>query len=101
VSRAGDLTAKEQARVRAALRYLKIRHGGWDRLAAALGNCREQVYRVGNGSAPAAASMAIRVARLAEVPVSDILDGRFPPPGTCPHCGRRPEEFFDEETVVE
>ena len=31
--------------------------------------------------------IAFRVARLAKVGVDDVLAGRFPPPGTCPHCG--------------
>jgi hypothetical protein len=33
------------------------------------------------------ASVAFRVARLAGVAVDDMLAGRFPAPGTCPHCG--------------
>ena len=32
--------------------------------------------------------VAFRVARFAGVGVDDVLTGAFPPPGTCPHCGR-------------
>lgn len=42
--------------------------------------------RVAAGSG-ANASLAVRVARFAGVGVDDVLAGRFPPPGTCPHCG--------------
>ena len=33
-----------------------------------------------------------RVARLAKVSVDDVLTGKFPPAGTCPHCGNTREE---------
>ena len=36
---------------------------------------------------PVSADMAFRVARAAGVPIDDVLGGKFPPPGTCPHCG--------------
>jgi len=35
--------------------------------------------------------VAFRIARLAKVPVDDVLTGRFPAPGTCPYCGHKPE----------
>ncbi len=41
----------------------------------------------GLGHGPASASMAFRLARLANVTVDDLLTGKFPPPGICPHCG--------------
>ena len=34
------------------------------------------------------AGMALRAARLAEVPVEDMLAGQWPVPRACPHCGR-------------
>lgn len=33
-------------------------------------------------------SAAERAARLAGVPVEDVLAGRWPVEGACPHCGR-------------
>ena len=33
------------------------------------------------------ASMAIRVARLADVAIEDVLDGTYPPGHVCPRCG--------------
>jgi hypothetical protein len=33
------------------------------------------------------ASLAVRVARLVKVGIDDLLAGKYPPPGACPHCG--------------
>jgi hypothetical protein len=33
------------------------------------------------------ASLAFRVAKVAGVPVDDVLTGKYPSPGTCPRCG--------------
>jgi hypothetical protein len=71
--------------VRAALRFLHARAGRWDVLAKALSTTKATLRR------PASASLAVRVARLAKVGVDDILAGRFPDPGICPHCGQRRE----------
>ncbi len=77
-----DLTAKEVASVRAAVQFLRARCGGWAQVAKAL--------RMSKSTARRAASpmVAFRVARFAGVGVDDVLTGAFPPPGTCPHCGR-------------
>jgi hypothetical protein len=32
-------------------------------------------------------AVAFRVARLTGVSIDDLLAGKYPPPGTCPHCG--------------
>lgn len=83
---ASDLTTAEQAHVRAALRFLRARCGGWDALARVLRFKARSLAKVGTGRT-ASASMAVRVARLAEVGIDDLLAGRYPPAGTCPHCG--------------
>jgi hypothetical protein len=82
-----ELTAEEQANVRAALRVLALRVGGQPKLAKALG---VSVHRLGwsmkkNGKPGAA--LALYAARLAAVPVEDVLSGAFPAPGACPMCG--------------
>ena len=81
-----DLTKEEQANVRAAVRFLRFRCGGWLPLAKAL--------RVGRTTAQRANSpmVAYRAARLAGVGVDDVLTGKFPPAGTCPMCGHRPSQ---------
>lgn len=83
-----DLTATEQANVRAALRFLRVRCGAWVAVSKALRFGRSTAGNVVGGKAVSPV-MAFRVARLAKVSVDDVLSGRFPPPGTCPHCGHR------------
>ncbi len=85
----GDLTAQEQRNVRAALRFLRVREGGLDRLAKLIRGKKDTLVRMG-GRRPPSAGLAVRLARLAGVPVDDVLCGRFPPPNSCPHCGTIP-----------
>lgn len=79
-----DLTAKEQANVRTAIAFLRARTGAMP-LAKALRFSRATLQRT------AGPVMAFRVARLAGVPVDDVLTGKYPPPGVCAHCGHRAE----------
>jgi hypothetical protein len=81
-----DLGAQEQTNVRAALRYLRLRLGGWAPLARALRFKHGTIAHVVGGKA-VSASIAFRVARLTGVSIDDLLAGKYPPPGTCPHCG--------------
>ena len=46
-------------------------------------------------------ALARRVARLAGVGMDELLAAQWLSPRTCPHCGHPPEDFVDEETVVE
>lgn len=95
-----DLDLKEQGHVRTALRYLKRRAGGWTPLAKALGFQYDTLEKVANNRGRGvSASMALRVARVAGVPVDDLLGGRYLP-GACPHCGHLPD-FAEDPTVVE
>lgn len=85
-----DLTAEEQKNVRAALRFLRARCGGWEAVAKVLHAHKSSVAK---NERAVSASLAVRVARFAGVGVDDVLAGRYPPPGTCPHCGSvRPDE---------
>lgn len=81
-----DLTAEEQAHVRAALRFLRTRFGGWERLGQALHITARTLAYISEGNAPSA-GLAFRLARLAGVPVDDVATGKYPPAGTCPYCG--------------
>ena len=85
-----DLTSKEQANVRAALQFLRSRCGGWEPLAKALG-FKDVTLRAAARGGNVSASVAFRVARMASVTVDDVVAGRFPEPGTCPHCGHKRE----------
>jgi hypothetical protein len=86
--RSADLSPEEHANVRKALRFLVARLGGRAKVAASLkvsvqaldGACYSARKR------PSAA-LAIRTARVAGVSVEDVLAGRFPIAGACPHCG--------------
>lgn len=84
-----DLTKKEQANVRTALKYLYMRCATWQTLAKALRAKMSTVHRAASGRDPVSASLALRVARLAAASVDDVLAGKWPEPGTCPHCGQR------------
>lgn len=82
-----DLTDEEQARVRTAIRFLGRRVGGPRTLAKALGFSPHTLRHVRKGEKNVSASMTVRIARLAAVTVDALLAGRYPPTGTCPHCG--------------
>ncbi|HEY3821579.1 MAG TPA: hypothetical protein VGL81_30640 [Polyangiaceae bacterium] len=84
---APDLTPEEAARVRAAIRFLRVRTGRLDVLAKALRFERATLRRVLAGNDPVTATMVLRVARLAGVGLDEVLGGTYPPAGVCPHCG--------------
>lgn len=86
MSAPSDLTADEQKNVRAALRFLRARCGGWKPVAKVL---RTHPLSLSLRDRPISASLAFRVARLAGIGVDDVLAGKYPPAGTCPHCGHR------------
>jgi hypothetical protein len=80
------LTVAEQANVRAALRFLHARCGSWSNVAKAI-RTQTVTLRKTVGGRPVSESTAFRVARFAGVSVDDVLTGKYPPAGTCPHCG--------------
>jgi hypothetical protein len=82
-----DFTAKEQSHVRAALNFLRLRCDGWGPLAKALRVHSKTLSNIGRGAKTPSPLIAFRVAKFASVGVDDVLTGRFPTPGTCPHCG--------------
>lgn len=84
-----DLTAQEQTHVRTALKFLRLRCGTWAVTAKALRLGESTIADVAAGRRVASALLAFRVARLAKVGVDDLLAGRYPAPGTCPHCGHK------------
>ena len=87
MSAQSDLTAEEQANVRNALRFLRARCGSITNLAKVLGFKDSTLRNVVSGRKPVCASVTFRASRLAKVGVDDLLTGKYPPPGTCPHCG--------------
>jgi len=82
------LTETEQAHLRAALYYMRARIGSWAVLARAVRSKRISLLRIRRGlRIGGMRSLAGRLADVAGVPVADVLAGRLPPPGVCPHCG--------------
>ena len=82
-----DLTAQEQTNVRTALRFLRARMGGWKSVAKVLRFNETSLAHVVSGKKRVSETLAFRAARLAAVSVDDLLAGKFPAPGSCPHCG--------------
>ncbi|MGH7271184.1 MAG: hypothetical protein ACREJ3_12220 [Polyangiaceae bacterium] len=87
-----DLTPKEQTNVRTALKFLRSRTGTWATLARALRVGESTASNTAGGYKMVSASMTFRVARFAQVSVDDVLSGKFPAPGTCPHCGHHAKD---------
>jgi hypothetical protein len=84
------LSSEEQNHARAALRFLRIRVGSWKKLAKALGFEASTLIGVKKHRARVSINLAYCMAKLACVPFDDVTSGRYPAPGTCPHCGRGP-----------
>jgi hypothetical protein len=83
-----DLTVEEVANVKRALRVLRQRIGGNAPLATALGVNPITLMLATNRKRKPSVGMALRAARLAGVPLEDVLSGAWPKAGACPHCGR-------------
>lgn len=86
-----DLSAQEQTHVRAALRFVRLRYGGWAPVSKMLRFNETTLSGMATGQRPPSVVLAFRIAKLVKVPVDDVFGGRFPPQGTCPHCGHRTE----------
>ena len=102
-----DLDNREQDHVRATLNFLRIQMGGVSQLARALRFDFRTVRTTMIGSRDVCASMALRVARLIDTSIDDLLSGQYQP-GVCPKCGYKPKytpvyasDFTDEPTMVE
>lgn len=85
-----DLDEKQQKHVRTALRILRQRSGTWAAVTRALHLSLVPIDKVMNGQRAVTPSTAFRVPRFLDVPVDDLLAGRFLPPGACPRCGHVP-----------
>ena len=86
--RSTDLTAEEQTNAKAALRFLTTRHGSVRQLAEVMSAKARTVRAALEARGRVSAGLALRAAKVAGVPLEDVLSGAWPPPGACPHCGR-------------
>ena len=91
-ARRSDLTPTEQEHVRAILRVLRAKLGGWHGVEKALPISHATMCNVIAGRAEVSASLAFRVAKAFDAPIGEVLTGKALPPGTCKHCGRSNEE---------
>jgi hypothetical protein len=87
-AKAPELTEEERAHLQRALRFLRVRAGSGPKLAAALGIGVKALDRAIGKRVRGGALLALRAARLAGIPVEDVLSGAWPSPEACPHCGR-------------
>lgn len=87
--------------MRTALRFLRVRCGAWAPLAKALHYGEGSLQKVAAGKSPVTPTLALRVARFVGVPIDELLAGQWLSPRICPHCGRPPDDFVDEETRIE
>lgn len=88
--RPGQLTPEESTNVLIALEYMVARVGGGQALAYRMGIDRTCVRRALKERPTPGAVIAWELSRVAQVPVEDIIAGKYPPPGSCPHCGGLP-----------
>jgi hypothetical protein len=82
--RSSDLSPEEQARAKAALRFLAKRHGGKARLAKAMRSTLGAVAHALSARGTVSAGLMLRAARVASVPLEDVLSGKWPPAGGVP-----------------
>lgn len=85
--RTPELSEAERESVRAALRFLRRRFGGYRGLGKALGLQPDTVKKAAGKAGLPSAAMALRVAIVAGVNPAEVFDGRWPPAGACPLCG--------------
>jgi hypothetical protein len=85
-----DLSVDEQEHVRNAIHFLRLKLGTWKSLARLLHFEEITLTQSADGSRSVTASMAFRIARVANIKVDELITGHFPVPGTCPRCGYKP-----------
>ncbi|HLK41294.1 MAG TPA: hypothetical protein VKU41_31300 [Polyangiaceae bacterium] len=83
-----DLSPEEQAHAKAAIRFLGKRFGSYGKLAEAMRAKRATVISAVSARGAVSAGVALRAARAADVPLEDVLAGRWPTATMCPYCGR-------------
>jgi hypothetical protein len=82
-----DLTPAEQDATRVAIRFLAKRLGTYRKLAQAM-SVKPATLKRAIWRGAVSAGLALRVARVADAPLEDLLAGRWPRAGACPYCGR-------------
>lgn len=78
----------QRVHVARAMLFLARRHGNQKQLAAAMGISERSVARASAPRGRATAWLVMALAEFVGVSVDDLLKGKWPPKGACPHCGR-------------
>ena len=86
-----DLSPTEQDHVRVLLRMLRVKLGGWLSVQPALPVSDDTLWLAVSGRSEVSATLAFRVAKFIDAPISAVLTGTALSPGTCKHCGRSNE----------
>lgn len=84
--RCAGLAEAEQSNTKAAIKFFRVRLGGYAKLAVTLGAPRETAVNAPRGRVGVA--LKLRGTRVAGVTADDVLSGRRPVNGACPHCER-------------
>ncbi len=92
------LTKQEQANARAALRVLRVRHGGLALLASRMEIGYASLEKVFYGRA-IGLRMAFALAQIAGVTFDDVITGRFPGSTACRHCGHPIDDASASEST--
>lgn len=95
------LALNEQKAVRTTLMVFRARIGGWKPLAKLLGYEAESLGKVVTGRRGVTFDLALRLAYFLDMPVDDVIGGKYIPTATCPKCGHVPDFNGDEGTVVD
>jgi hypothetical protein len=83
-----DLSRDEQRNVLETLLGLRARFGNWLTVEQALPISHSQRVEMTSGRADVSTTIAFRIAKLLEVPITDVLQGLALGKPTCPHCGK-------------
>jgi hypothetical protein len=70
------------------MRALRVRMGTWVAVGHAMGVSGKTIRNAMWHKQRPGTKFAVRIARLAGVPIGDVLSGAFPKPGACLMCGR-------------
>ncbi len=83
------LTAAQQAKVRAALRTLRISFNGWAQLSVALGLAKNSAYHLVNPRHVITGDTLVRTCKAGGLSVDAMLSEGVTDAGRCPSCGAR------------
>jgi hypothetical protein len=61
----------------------------------------DSIQKVATSKRAVTPALALRVAMFAGISMDELLAGQWLSSRVCPHCGHPPEDFVDEETMVE